>query len=90
MTKYLVHMDLEGTPKGIWGESDSYYPEPFELIASATRLMGTQFKGEPWDEFVDRIASRISHRDWWSVIDSKSTDLKKVWQEVDPSSAPLF
>ena len=91
MSTFLVHLDIGGEPRGIWAESgDSYYPEPFELEASANRITATQRDGEPWAEFTDRIASRVSHRDWWQVHESQSTDLEKVWQEVDPSSAPLF
>ena len=91
MSTFLVHLDIDGTPKGVWNEAgESYYPEPFDLENSAKRILGTQRTGEPWEDFADRIASRISHRDWWETRKSKSSDLEKVWQEVDPSSAPLF
>lgn len=92
MTTYLVHQNMEGTPIGVWRESrETFYPdESVSELPSARNLMKRQFEGESWKEFSERIASRISQRDWWDTHESEHTDIEKVWQEIDPSSAPLF
>lgn len=91
MTKYLLHKDLAGNPIGVWNEQgDNYYPASTDLKKSAENLMYTRMEGEPWDEFSDRLSSRVSHRDWWEVLDSSKSTPEEAWIEVDPSSEPLF
>lgn len=89
--KYLVHKDFSGTPIGIWNEeAESFYPRENNLKKSADSLMDTRFEGEPWDDFADRLSSRISHRDWWETHDSEKESLEDAWIEIVPSDAPLF
>lgn len=92
MTLYLVHQKFDGTPIGVWSESkDNYYPdESVPELVSARNLLKRQFEGESWEDFTDRTTGRISQRDWWDTHESDSTDLEQVWQEIDPSSAPMF
>lgn len=90
MSVYLIHKDFSGVPIGVWNESGkSYYPRPHALQKSASNLLSNRV-GEPWKEYVERIASRVSHRDWWELHTSKHTELDKVWQEAVPGYAPLF
>lgn len=89
MTQYLVHKDFSGKPIGIWAENgESYYPVEHSLAKSASNLLAN--RKEPWSDYVDRIADRVSYRDWWEVHTSKASGLVKVWQEVVPESSPIF
>lgn len=91
MSTYVVHKDFTGKPIGIWSEDgDSFYPdEEVPLVKSAQNLMRNRLQGEPWEDYADRLADRVSHRDWWDTHESDETDLPVVWTEIVPSAAAL-
>lgn len=91
MNTYLVHLDFAGSPIGIWNDAEeSYYPQANALQRSAETLMASRIDGESWEDFSDRLSSRVSHRDWWEVFSSSGESLEEVWHEVKPSDAPIF
>ena len=92
MTTYLVQYNMTGTPLGLWGSStNSFYPDyAVPEIKLAKSHMLRMRDSENWEDFTERTTGRISQRDWWDTHDSEHTDLVKVWQEIDPSSAPMF
>lgn len=87
---YLVHSDFQGNPIGLWNEAgESFYPEENSLQKSATTIIDSQIDGESWEDFADRLGSRISHRDWWSTHESDQESLSDVWIEIVPSYESL-
>lgn len=82
MAVIAIHKRMDGTPVGVWANpTESLYVHNATQDQNRAKAlmedMGTQVT---WADWVDTLANRISHQDWWDMVDSND-DLRTILTE---------
>lgn len=80
MSKYLIFRTTDGTPLGVFSETDSkWVPEATAANKNyAARVIKNTSRPMPWEEKVRRLASSSPYSYMWTSYDSSERSLDKV------------
>lgn len=85
MSQYLLHQKRDGTPMGVFSETDHYYDPEFASGHEnyGTSVVGSKGPATDWDDWADQLASKTpSPTDNWDIYNHPSAPLEQVLSDA--------